>query len=205
MKLKILIADDHAIVRFGLASLIGAYPDLEVVGQARNGEEAVRLALTTQPDVVIMDLVMPRLDGAQATAEILAKLPKTKVLLLTSFGSFEGIGKALKAGASGAVMKTTDDEEIISIIRTVAAGKTYISPEIQHELNGSQAIPELTERQLAVLDALTRGLSNPDIAKLMGISPKMARDHVSAILSKLGAANRAEAVAIALRKHLLKA
>ena len=151
-----------------------------------------------------MDLVMPRMDGAQATAEILANLPDTKILLLTSFGSFEGIGNALKIGAAGAVLKTTGDEEIIPIIRKVVAGKTFISPEIQRELNNSKDISTLTERQLTVLDALARGLTNPDMAKLPDISPKMARDHVSVILSKLGAANRTEAVAIALRKHLLK-
>ena len=205
MKLKILIADDHAIVRFGLASLIDACPDMEVVGQAQNGEEAVRLALGTHPDIIIMDLVMPRLDGVQASIEILAKLPGTKILLLTSYGSFEGIASALKAGVSGAVLKTTGDEEIISILRKIAAGQSFISPEIQREISSSKAISALTERQLTVLDALAHGLTNPDIAALLGISEKMARDHVSVILSKLGAANRTEAVAIALRRHLLKA
>ena len=204
MKLKILIADDHAIVRFGLASLIDACPDMEVVGQAQNGEEAVRLALGTHPDIIVMDLVMPKLDGAQAAIEILAKLPGTKILLLTSYGSFEGIASALKAGVSGAVLKTTGDEEIISILRKIAAGQSFISPEIQREISSSKTISALTERQLTVLDALAHGLTNPDIAGLLGISEKMARDHVSVILSKLGAANRTEAVAIALRKHLLK-
>ena len=205
MKLKILIADDHAIVRFGLASLIDACPDMEVVGQAQNGEEAVRLARGTHPDIIVMDLVMPRLDGVQASIEILARLPGTKILLLTSYGSFEGIASALKAGVSGAVLKTTGDEEIISILRKIAAGQSFISPEIQREISSSRGIVALTERQLTVLDALARGLTNPDIAGLLGISEKMARDHVSVILSKLGAANRTEAVAIALRKHLLKA
>ena len=157
-----------------------------------------------RPDIIIMDLVMPHMDGAEATVEILANDPAAKIILLTSFGSFEGIARALAAGAVGAVMKTTDDEKIISIIRKIAAGKTVISPEIKRELATSDPIPEPTERQLAVLEALTRGLSNPDIAKLLNISTKMARDHVCAILTKLGAANRAEAVAIALRKHLLK-
>ena len=204
MKLKILIADDHAIVRFGLSTLINSNADMEVVGQAANGKVAVQMAEKLHPDIIIMDLVMPHMDGAEATVEILANDPAAKIILLTSFGSFEGIARALAAGAVGAVMKTTDDEKIISIIRKIAAGKTVISPEIQRELATSDPIPELTDRQLAVLEALTRGLSNPDIAKLLNISTKMARDHVCAILTKLGAANRAEAVAIALRKHLLK-
>ena len=203
-KTRILIADDHAVVRLGLSSLFSAQKDMEVVAQAKNGEEAVRLAVETRPDVVIMDLVMPRMDGADATTKIREALPDTKVVMLTSFGSYEGVARAIAAGAAGAITKTTEDEQIVPMIRRIAGGETVISPEIRKQLAENPAIPALTERQISILDALTRGLSNNDIAKLHHTTPENIRDHLKVIFAKIGAANRTEAVAIALRKHLLK-
>lgn len=203
-KTRILIADDHAVVRVGLASLFSAQKDMEVVAQAKNGEEAVRLSKETKPDVVIMDLVMPRMDGADATAKIREALPEAKVVMLTSFGSYEGVARAIASGAAGAITKTTEDEQIVPLIRRIVAGETVISPEIKKQLAESPAIPSLTERQTRILEALTRGLSNNDIAKLLDTTPENIRDHLKVIFAKIGAANRAEAVAIALRKHLLK-
>ena len=203
-KTRILIADDHAVVRVGLASLFSAQKDMEVVAQARNGEEAVRLSKETKPDVVIMDLVMPRMDGADATTKIREALPEAKVVMLTSFGSYEGVARAIAAGAAGAITKTTEDEQIVPLIRRIVAGETVVSPEIKKQLAESPAIPALTERQTRILEALTRGLSNNDIAKLLDTTPENIRDHLKVIFAKIGAANRAEAVAIALRKHLLK-
>ena len=203
-KTRILIADDHAVVRLGLTSLFSAQRDMEVVGQAKNGEEAVRLALKLRPDVTLLDLVMPRKDGAEALTEIRAAMPDAKVAILTSFGSYEGVARAIAAGAAGAITKTAEDEQIVPMIRRIAAGEKVISPEIRKQLAESPAIPALTERQITILGALTRGLSNNEIAKLLDTTPENIRDHLRVIFAKIGAANRTEAVAIALRKHLLK-
>ncbi len=201
---RILIADDHAVVRLGLTSLFSTQKDMEVVAQAKNGEEAVRLVEEKKPDVVIMDLVMPRVDGAEATTRIIKSLPETKVVLLTSFGSYEGVARAIAAGAAGAITKTTEDEQIVPIIRRIAAGEKVISSEIRKQLAESPPIPDLTERQTRILEALTRGLSNNDIAKLLDTTPENIRDHLKVVFAKIGAANRTEAVAIALKKHLLE-
>ena len=204
-KIKILIADDHAVVRLGLAALFSTQNDMEVVAKAKNGEEAVELAVKTRPDVIIMDFVMPRMDGAEAMTKIQELVPSAKVVMLTSFGSYEGVARAIRAGAAGAITKTTEDEQIVPIIRRVAAGETVVSPEIKKQLAESPAIPALSERQTQILAALTRGLSNPDIAKMLDTSPENVRDHLKIVFAKIGAANRAEAVSIALRKHLLDA
>lgn len=204
-KIKLLIADDHAVVRLGLAALFSTQKDMKVVAKAKNGEEAVELAVKTRPDVIIMDFVMPRMDGAEAMMKIQELVPSAKVVMLTSFGSYEGVARAIRAGAAGAITKTTEDEQIVPIIRRVAAGETVVSPEIKKQLAESPAIPALSERQTQILAALTRGLSNPDIAKMLDTSPENVRDHLKIVFAKIGAANRAEAVSIALRKHLLDA
>ncbi len=203
-KIKVLIADDHTIVRIGLATLLNTEKDIEVVGEAKNGDMAVREALRVNPDVIIMDLMMPIKDGATATAEIREKLPTAKVIILTTFGASDGIAHALEAGAAGALMKTADDALIVSTVRDVVAGRTVISPDIKRLMAEDPPIPNLTERQAEVLQSMTRGLTNRDIAKQLGIRQDRVNEHVAAILTKIGAANRTEAVAIALRKHLLK-
>lgn len=203
-KIRLLIADDHAIVRYGLNSLFSEQKDMTVIGQAKNGEEAVSLAASETPDVVIMDLVMPKKDGAEATAEIKSRQPNVKVIILTSFGAYDGVARALQAGADGAILKTAEDETLVPTIRKVASGVRVISPEIRRQMAENPPLPEFTQRQLDILDDLTRGLSNIDIGKQLGISAPMVRDHLNVIFSKLGAANRAEAVAIALRKNILK-
>ena len=202
--IRVLIADDHTIVRIGLRTLLGAEKDIEVVGEAKNGEMAVKEALRLRPDVVIMDLMMPKMDGAEATAALHEKLPETKVIILTTFGSSDGIAHAIESGAAGALMKTADDAALISTIRSVAGGKTIISPDIKRLLAEDPPIPVLTTRQTEVLQSMMRGLTNRDIAKQLGIRQDGVNEHVAAILAKIGAANRTEAVAIALRKHLLK-
>ncbi len=202
--IRVLIADDHTIVRIGLRTLLGAEKDIEVVGEAKNGEMAVKEALRLRPDVVIMDLMMPKMDGAEATAALHEKLPETKVIILTTFGSSDGIAHAIESGAAGALMKTADDAALISTIRSVAGGKTVISPDIKRLLAEDPPIPVLTTRQAEVLQSMMRGLTNRDIAKQLGIRQDGVNEHVAAILTKIGAANRTEAVAIALRKHLLK-
>ena len=203
-KIRILIADDHTIVRIGLAALVRTQKDMDVIGEAEDGESAVREALRLHPDVVIMDLVMPKRDGAEATRLLHLKAPDVKVVILTSYTTSDGIAHALEAGAAGALTKTADDNALVSAIRTVAEGGTYVSPRIQKMLRESPPAPEFTERQLDILKSMALGLSNPDIAKQFDISPAVAREHITTILNKLNAANRTEAVAIALRKHLLK-
>lgn len=203
-KIRVLIADDHTIVRIGLRTLLEAEKDIEVVGEAKNGEMAVKEALRLLPDVVIMDLMMPKVDGAEATAALHEKLSDAKVIILTTFGSSDGIAHAIESGAAGALMKTADDAVLISTIRAVANGKTVISPDIKRLLAEDPPIPALTPRQTEVLQSMMRGLTNRDIARQLGIRQDRVNEHVAAILTKIGAANRTEAVAIALRKHLLK-
>ena len=203
-KIKILIADDHTIVRIGLTALLGAEKDFEVVGEAKNGLEAVKSAKALHPDVIVMDLVMPKKNGIDATAEILETLPMTKILVLTSFGTSDGIAHALQVGAVGAVMKTADDGALVSAIRKVMRGERIISPEIKRMLNEDPPVPQLSSRQKEILAAITSGRSNKEIASDLGIRKDSVEDYLRTLFSKLGAANRTEAVAIALRKHLLK-
>lgn len=204
MKIKIIIADDHAIVRYGLASLIATQPDMTLVAQAANGQEALDMAVKTKPDIVITDLAMPVMDGAKATAAIKEKLPKTKVVILTSYVNSDGIAHALSAGADGAIMKTTDDSDILPAIRKIFSGEKIISPDIKRQLESDPPIPELSPRQKDILEALNKGLTNQDIATRLGIRRDSVDKHVKALLTKIGAANRTEAVSIAFRKMILK-
>ena len=203
-KIRVLIADDHTIVRMGLTAMLETEADINVVGHAKNGVEALAEAQRLHPDIVIMDLMMPKKDGVEATAELKDMQPAVKVIILTTFGTSDGIAHAIKCGAVGAVLKNAEDTELVTAIRKVAAGGRYISPEIKQQLENDPPIPELTPRQMQVLQSMTRGLTNRDIAKQLGIRQDGVNLHVNAILQKIGAANRTEAVAIAMRKHLLK-
>ena len=203
-KIKVLIADDHKMVRAGLAALLETEDDITVVGQAENGKEAVSKALQLVPDVVVMDLMMPIMDGAEATAEIHRHLPQSKIVILTTFGTSDGIAHALAAGATGAIMKSSDSTDLAKAIRKVFNGEPSVAEEIQQQLKTDPPVPDLTPRQRDILDSMVRGLSNPDIAKQLGIRRDGVKQHINAILQKIGASNRTEAVAIALRKHLLK-
>ncbi len=203
-EIRILIADDHAIVRTGLAALLNTEPGLRVVGEAKNGAEAIREALRYAPDIVIMDLMMPQKDGAEATAAIRQKLPQTRVLILTTYGSSDDIAHALKSGAAGVIMKTAPNEKLIAALRKIAAGEAYIAPEVKRQMILDPPTPQLSPRQAEVLQSLQRGLTNRDIALQLSISVDRVEQIVKTLLTKLDAANRTEAVAIALRKHLLK-
>ena len=203
-KTKILIVDDHAILRMGLISLFNGLADLEVVGDAANGKDAISKALKLKPDVVIMDLMMPDMDGIMTTKALVDVAPAIKILVLTTLGTSDGIAHALEAGALGAIMKSSDFRELADAVRAVAAGKRYISKEIRRILREDPPAPPLSPRQMQILDCIVRGLSNPDISKALDISVPMVAEHITAIFQKLGVANRAEAVTIALRKHLLK-
>ncbi len=203
-KIRVLIADDHLIVRTGLSALLETESDITVVGQARNGLEAVSETLRLKPDVAIVDLMMPRMDGVEATAEIVAKAPSTSVLILTTFGTSDGIAHALEAGAKGALLKSAGDKQLVEAVRKVAAGGMFVPDEIACQLETDPPIPELTPRQRDILASMVRGLTDRDIAGQLGIRQDGVNDHVRAIIHKLGAANRTEAAVIALRKHLLK-
>ena len=202
--IRILIADDHAIVRMGLATLLGAQDGFEVVGEASNGSEAVVRALKLRPDVVVMDLVMPKKDGVAATAELREKLPTAKCLILTSFGTADEMHAALQAGAAGILLKSTANSKLVASIRKVAAGKTVIADDVEQLLSEDQPVAELSPRQREILESITRGLSNAQIALQLDISAESVKTHMAKLFTKLGAASRAEAVAIAMRKHLLK-
>jgi len=202
--IRVFLVDDHALMRQGLVSLLGTQKDIAVIGDAESGESALRKAPKLRPDVVIMDLVMPGMDGAETTRELKKLLPDVHVLILTSFGTADGIAQALEAGANGAVMKTIKLTALMDAIRTVRDGGTAIAPEIQQMLDSSTPIPPLSPRQHEILESVVRGFTNRDISKQLGISAPTVNEHLNALFTKIGASNRAEAVAIALRKHLLK-
>ena len=202
-KTRILIVDDHALIRRGLADLLRYEKDLAVVGEASDGEAAVAVATELKPDVVVMDLMMPVMDGVEATRRIKAVLPEAKILILTTFGTSVDVARAIAAGASGAIMKDASMEDQLNAIRTVASGDKVLSPEIEKAVQ-EEPLPEFTERQQLILESIARGLTNKDIANMLDISSDAVKQHFAAICAKLGAANRAEAVNVAHRKHLLK-
>ena len=204
-KATVLLADDHSLVRLGLSALIGYQKDFTVAGEASDGAEAVRLAEEIKPDLIVMDLMMPGMDGVEATRRIRQKNPDARVLVLTTFGTSADVTRAVSAGASGAIMKDSSNDELLAAMRTVIAGGTAFSPEIEKQIEQEPSPPELTPRQHEILLSVTRGLSNPDIAKQLGITVDGVKHNLNVIFTKLGAANRQEATAIALRRHLLKA
>ena len=203
-KTSVLLVDDHSVVRMGLAAIINIEKDLKVCGEAESGAEAVKLAREMRPDVVVMDFMMPGMDGAEATAAVLRASPESKVLVLTTYGTSVDIARALKSGATGAVTKNLSNDELADAIRATARGERMLSAEIEASLSEAESDNGLTTRQREVLDSITRGLSNDDIAGMLGISKVRVKQHLAALYQKLGAANRAEAVAIALRRQLLK-
>ena len=202
--IRVLIVDDHAVFRMGFASLLSAKKGFAVVGDAANGEEAIAMAAKLHPDVIVMDLIMPKMDGAETTKLIRERDPSAKILVLTSFGMAAGIAHALDAGALGAILKNAEYTEIVASIRKVASGIRAVSPEIERMLSNDPPPTELSSRQTEILTAITRGLSNSDIAAQLGISLDMVKEHTTALFAKIGAANRTQAVVIAMRKHLLK-
>ena len=201
---RILLVDDHALLRRGLADLIRYEKDMSVVGEAGDGETAVNAAVSLKPDLVVMDLMMPVVDGVEATRRIKAVLPSTHVLILTTFGTSADVARAISAGATGAIMKDASTDEQLAAIRTVAAGGTVFSPEIQRSMDETPKPPDFTDRQLEVLQSVVDGLGNKEIASKLKISTDAVKQHLNAICTKLGASNRVEAVSIALRRHLLR-
>ena len=203
-KIRVLIADDHAIVRMGLVALFAGTPDIQTTGEASDGNTAVAKAMKLVPDIVLLDLSMPHKDGIAVTAELRQRLPEVKILILTTFGTSEELAKAFAAGAHGAILKNISNQELLSAIRRTAAGEKVVAQEITNMLANDPPMPELSSRQRDILESITRGLTNNQIAMQLDISPESVKTHIAKLFDKLGAASRSEAVSIALRRHLLK-
>lgn len=202
-RIRVLLADDHLIVRMGLAALLGLEGDIALVGEAADGEDAVRLADETRPDVILMDLMMPKRNGVAATRDILRARPETKVVILTTFLDSPDVRAALDAGASGALIKNTSRADLVAAIRRTCAGEHVYSREIRTLLDTTAAPPHLSPRQLDILNYAGRGFSNADIATALGVGPDCVKANLKSAFIRLGAATRAEAVALALKAKLL--
>ena len=210
-KIRILITDDHTLFRQGIKTLISAEPDMEVVGEAHTGEEAVSLCLETEPDVVLMDLSMPVIDGVSATRKILSLLPRTRVLILTVHTDDAHVFQGIKAGAHGYILKDCTPEDLTRAIRTVHAGDTIMAQDIAKKMlttfegirSDAEIAPHLTERELEVVKALAHGNSNKEIARTLNISEKTVRNHASNIYKKLHIFDRTQAVIYAIRRGLV--
>jgi NarL family two-component system response regulator LiaR len=207
-RLRVLLVDDHPMVRRGLAAFLKAFDDLELAGEAAQGEEAVQRCTEVQPDVVLMDLEMPVMDGVAATRAIRERFPTVQVLALTSFRDEELVQRALQAGAIGYLLKNVSADDLATAIRAAQAGRPTLAPEATQALVHAAVRPpvpgqDLTPREREVLALMVQGLSNTAIAARLVVSPSTAKAHVSSILAKLGVTSRTEAVALALQHRLV--
>ena len=201
--IRILIADDHYVVRMGLAALVETEPDLQVVGEAADGVQAVELFTKLQPDLILMDLQMPRCDGVLATRQIREQFPAARILMLTTYGGDDDIHKALSAGASGYLLKNSTRESLIPALRAVAGGQRWIPAEVASRLAARKMFEELTPREIEVLQQLAKGRANKEIADVLKISEHTVKDHLKSILGKLHVADRTEAVTAALQRGII--
>lgn len=206
--IRVLIADDHPVVRDGLALILGTEPDLEVVGEAGDGERALHLAETLRPDVLMLDLAMPGMDGVEVIRRLRERRIEIGILVFTAYDTDERILTALQAGAAGYLLKGAPRAEVFGAIRTVAAGGSLLPPVVasrllRHMRDGAGDGEALSPRQREVLRLLSQGLQNKEIAAALGIGERTAKFHVEAVLRRLGATNRTEAAAIAARRGLV--
>lgn len=209
-KISVMLVDDHAIVRQGLRTYLELQPDIQVVGEASDGKQAVTLVRDLLPDVVLMDLVMPQMDGVEATREMTSIAPSVRVIVLTSFSEDEKVFASIKAGAQGYLMKDVLPQDLVTAIRTVYRGEAQLDPEIARKLmqeftNPQPTAPkhDLTERELEVLTLIAHGKSNKDIAEDLVLSEKTVKTHVSNILQKLHLSDRTQAAVYALRQKIV--
>src|SRR5574341_1528610 len=206
--IRVMLVDDHTMVRRGLATFLKIFDDLQLAGEAESGEAAIQLCADVLPDVILMDMVMPDMDGAAATRAIRQQFPQVRVIALTSFKEGELVKDALEAGAIGYLLKDVSADELAGAIRAAHAGRVTLSPEAAQALVEKANHPpapglDLTERELEVLALMVEGLNNTQIAGRLTVSTSTVKSHVSNILSKLGAASRTEAVTLALRKRIV--
>jgi DNA-binding NarL/FixJ family response regulator len=205
-RIRVVLADDHPVFRHGLRAILSTTPDTEVVGEASTGEQAVEVAIAHDPDVVVMDLTMPGLNGVEATRAILAERPGANVLVVTMFDDARSVLAAVRAGARGYILKGADGEDVLRAIRAAAHGEAIFSPTAAQRLTqhltaraaprpADPAFPELTDREREILELVAEGYTNTTIAERCSVSPKTVRNHVSNILTKLGLDSRAEAIA----------
>jgi NarL family two-component system response regulator LiaR len=212
-RIRVLLVDDHGVVREGLRTYLELQEDLEVVGEAGDGEEAVALAVELEPDVVLMDLVMPKLDGVGAMRELRRRAPATRVIVLTSFADEARVMPAIQAGAAGYLLKNVEPQELARAIRLADAGEALLDPAVAARLvsvvaaRPGDAEPEdgLTPREREVLELIVRGMANKRIALELGVSEKTVKTHVGHVLSKLGVADRTQAAMHAVRTGLVEA
>ncbi len=207
--IRVMIVDDHRIVRSGLAAFLSAFDDLDLVAEAGSGDEALRVCPIARPDVVLMDLVMPGLDGATTTRLLRERHPFVRVVALTSFPEADLVASVLRAGALSYLLKSISAIDLAEAIRAAHAGRTTLAPEaaqalVQATAHPNEIVSDLTEREHEVLGLLVEGLSNPDIAARLIVSRSTVKAHVSTVLSKLGVANRTEAVSLALQRGLVR-
>ncbi|HEU0294710.1 MAG TPA: response regulator transcription factor [Anaerolineales bacterium] len=204
--IRVMLVDDHTMVRRGLATFLKVFDDLQLAGEAESGEAAIQLCAEVQPDVILMDMSMPDMDGAAATRTIRQRYPQIQVIALTSFKEGKLIKNALEAGAIGYLLKDISADDLVRAIRAAHAGRATLSPEAAQalvETANQPPAPGLTERELEVLALMVEGLNNTQIAGRLTVSPSTIKSHVSNILSKLGVASRTEAVSLALRNGIV--
>lgn len=203
-KIHIVLADDHAVVLMGLTTVLSLEPDIVIDGTAENGAEAVALYRKHRPDMILLDLRMPGTDGIYAARNIRMEFPKARILFLTSYDTEQEIYQALQTGAAGFLLKRSKRQELVSAVRAVSAGESWIPSDIANRIRDREGNAELSPRQCEVLELVAKGLSNKDIASLLGFSESGAKQHLRQIFNKLGVADRAEAVAAAIQRGIIR-
>lgn len=201
--IRIIVADDHFVVRMGLNAVLNAEPEFHVVGEAEDGMEAVELVRKYRPEVILMDLIMPRLNGVEATIQIRRETPECKVIILTTYDGDEDIYRALQAGAQGYVLKNSRGTSLVEAIRRVHAGERYLPAAVTSRLAEREHVEELTERELSVLNLVVKGLSNKEIADVLHITEHTAKVHLKHILHKLDVSDRTAAATSALQRGIV--